>query len=75
MSGTITKIDAGFVYYGDGSRYDISEAAIYTEDEPGIYIRKTVNDVGGDEYTLRAYYDRALSEGGKIRILVATIKY
>ncbi len=74
ISGTVREITAGSLLYADGSRYDISEAAIYTEVDAGVYVRKKVSDIGSGNYAIRAYYDRSPSQGGKIRILVATKK-
>ncbi len=72
ISGSVTDISAGFIRYSDGSRYDISDAAIYMKDSDNVYTQKKVADVSGEEYTLRAYYDRSLSSGGKVRIIIAS---
>ncbi len=74
MPGTIREITNGTLLYADGSRYDISEAAIYTKVDVGVYVRKKASDIAGGDYTIRAYYDRSPAAGGKIRILIATKK-
>ncbi len=72
ISGVIKEITAGYIRYADGSRYDISDAAIYTRNSDYVYVQKKTGDISADSYTLRAYYDRSPASGGKVRIIIAT---
>lgn len=72
MTGRVQAIGDGVIRYADGKSYAIHDAAIYTKDSSFTYIQKKAEDIDLSTYHLRAYYDKAPSEGGKIRIILAT---
>jgi len=71
IPGVIKEITPAYIRYADGSRYDISDAAIYTRNSDYVYVQKKVSDISAEAYTLRAYYDRSPASGGKVRIIIA----
>ena len=74
VSGAVKELTDSTLLYTDGTRYDISDADIYTKDSDNVYIERKAADISPDSYTLRAYYDKAPSLGGRIRIILATKK-
>lgn len=74
LSGVVKSITPALIQYADGSRYDISEADIYLKGATYTYSQLKASDVSADAYTLRAYYDKAPSDGGAIRIIIAEKK-
>ena len=74
VSGAVKELSGSTLRYADGTRYDISDADIYTKDSDNVYIERKTDDISADAYTLRAFYDRAPSEGGRIRIVLAVKK-
>lgn len=74
VTGTVKELTDFSLRYTDGTRYDISDADIYTKDSDNVYIERKAADISTETYTLRAYYDKAPSSGGKIRIILATKK-
>lgn len=74
VSGAVKELTDSTIRYADGTRYDISDADIYTKDSDNVYIERKAADISPDSYTLRAYYDKAPSLGGRIRIILATKK-
>lgn len=74
LSGAVKTLTDSTLIYTDGTRYDISAADIYTKDSDNVYIERKAADISTETYTLRAYYDKAPSSGGKIRIILATKK-
>lgn len=74
VSGVVSAISDNTVSYTDGSRYDISDASVYLRDDNYTYTLLKNSDVSPDTHTITAYYDRSLSAGGKIRVVVAREK-
>ncbi|MDD6308356.1 MAG: S-layer homology domain-containing protein [Clostridia bacterium] len=74
LSGSITGYTASRITLSDGSRYDITDAAVYRQNSDYSYTLLAPQDVSTDAYTLTAYYDKSPTLGGKIRILIAVAK-
>ncbi len=71
MPGLIAEIGQGYIRYADGSRYNTSDADIYVKDSGSVYKKAQAEDIK-EGYTLRAYYDRSPSSGGRVRVILAT---
>ncbi|MBE7062716.1 MAG: S-layer homology domain-containing protein [Ruminococcaceae bacterium] len=74
VTGVVKSINASYIQYADGSRYDITDADIYRKNSDYTYSQLKVSDINTDSHTLTAYYDKEPSAGGKVRIVIATRK-
>ncbi len=74
LSGTVSAFSGDTIMYKDGSRYDSSEASVYLRKSGNTYTLLQSDAVSLDAYTLTAYYDRSISAGGKVRVIIATEK-
>lgn len=56
---------------GDNKSYTISDSAAVYEVRDGNYYYSSLDRVTGGSYALTGYYDKAESEGGRIRVILA----
>ena len=57
-----------------GNKWLLSDSVQVYESRDGSYYQTSLNLLNTSNYTLRAYYDKSMSKGGRIRIIVATVK-
>ena len=57
-----------------GNKWLLSDSVQVYESRDGSYYQTSLNLLNTSNYTLRAYYDKSMTKGGRIRIIVATVK-
>lgn len=72
LPGVVSALTDGQIRLADGTFYPIDDATLYIRNSDYTYLQKQISDIDASAYTIRAYYDKTLASGGKIRVLVAT---
>ena len=69
----ITVKSIGETYVGDSTRkYQLSDDVVVYFYEDGEYLETTIDQISNlKKYSLTAYYDRTVSLGGRVRVIVA----
>lgn len=57
-----------------GVKWLLADGVQVYESRDGSYYQTSLNLLNTQNYTLRAYYDKSMSKGGRVRIIVATAK-
>ncbi len=75
-TATVSDISGSFVIYG-GKSYTLSDkVSIYTKDRSYNYSMVTIEELKNrlSDYTITLYADKSESQGGRIRVILATQK-
>lgn len=73
LSGQIKSISGGIVTTQNGQYKLDGNAAAYIEFSGYSYMQTNISEISDlSKYTVRAYYDKAEEQGGRIRILIAS---
>ena len=71
----ITDINEIYIKISSGESYLLSsDIVVYERDYSGYKVIPLSDIIGNDNYSLKAYYDKSESRGGRIRVIVATEK-
>ena len=54
------------------NEYRLADKVNVYFEKDDVYKAVSINEVKSGDYTIKAYYDRNLSTGGRIRVLVAS---
>ena len=72
--GNISQLTSEYAVIG-GNKYKLSDkVVVYKNTGIQTYDKISLNDAISGSYTYTAYYDRAESSGGRIRIIIVTDK-
>ncbi|MCB6365706.1 S-layer homology domain-containing protein [Intestinibacillus massiliensis] len=71
---TVAALTAGYVQDGEGERHTIWDHAVVYLLQNNTYSKMDRNELNLADYNVSAYYDKDDAEGGRVRVLIATVR-